>query len=339
MGNLCSVADSSAKKTIVVFGSTGAQGGALVRAILGDTKNNTFLVRAVTRDPTSDKAIALKNLGAQVVKCDSNVPAEVEEALSGAYGAFFVTQPFDPTSCSTPDAETAQMKTFAEASASVGLKHVIMSSLVDTRKFVPLSSDEMPTLTLPTSDGGKRDYKIPHFESKADGEVYFSENSVPTTFIKSGFYYENYLTYFPLTKAEGAENTFTITLPTGESKFPMIAVEDLGKVSYSMFKKPNEAIGKSVGLSGTHMNVDEVASVFSSVLGVTVQHNKYVTPEIFRTFGFPGCEDLGNMLQFYRDYDKEFLAIMSVEGTRKWSPTKSFEAWVKENKDKFDVSS
>ena len=57
------------KKIITVFGATGAQGGGLVRAILADT-DSEFSVRAVTRDTTSDKALALAALGAEVVAAD-----------------------------------------------------------------------------------------------------------------------------------------------------------------------------------------------------------------------------------------------------------------------------
>ena len=54
------------KKLITVVGGTGAQGGGLVRAILND-KNSPFRVRALTRDPKSEKAKALAAQGAEVM--------------------------------------------------------------------------------------------------------------------------------------------------------------------------------------------------------------------------------------------------------------------------------
>ena len=236
--------------------------------------------------------------------------------------------------------ETKQIKSFAEASASVGLKHVILSTTEDTRKYVPLNSDMMPTLIRPSSDGEdeKKEYKIPHFECKAEGEVFFVENAVPTTFIMPGFYYENFLTYFPPTKAEG-DNTFSITLPVGESKMALVAAENIGEACYNIFRQPEESIGKRIGLSGDHLSIDEVATVLSDVLDVTVQHNKFVTPEIFRTFGFPGCEELSNMLQFERDFEKEYCGARALDQSRKWCPSlESFPTWAKENQDKFNVS-
>lgn len=78
------------KKIITVFGATGAQGGGLVRAILND-KNSEFSVRAVTRDPKSEKAKALSELGAEVVQGDIDDPESLKKTLEGAYGAYFVT--------------------------------------------------------------------------------------------------------------------------------------------------------------------------------------------------------------------------------------------------------
>src|SRR5205814_47107 len=55
------------KKIITVFGATGAQGGGLALAILTD-KNSEFKLRAVTRNPNSEKAQTLKRLGAEIVE-------------------------------------------------------------------------------------------------------------------------------------------------------------------------------------------------------------------------------------------------------------------------------
>jgi len=114
-----------AKKIITVFGATGAQGGGLVRAIATDT-NSEFAVRAVTRDPNSDKAKALAALGAEVVYGDLGDAASVHKALHGAYGAFFVTFFWAHFS---PDQEKAEAALFAKAAKEAGIKHAIWSTL------------------------------------------------------------------------------------------------------------------------------------------------------------------------------------------------------------------
>src|SRR5688500_19396621 len=78
------------KKIITVFGATGAQGGGLARAILNDS-NSEFTVRAVTRDPGSEKAKELAKMGAEVVAADIDDPQALGKALEGTFGAFFVT--------------------------------------------------------------------------------------------------------------------------------------------------------------------------------------------------------------------------------------------------------
>lgn len=80
----------SQKKVIVVFGATGAQGGGLAKAILNDAASD-FSVRAVTRDPSSDKAKELERMGAELVKADVDDEESMQKALEGAYGAYFVT--------------------------------------------------------------------------------------------------------------------------------------------------------------------------------------------------------------------------------------------------------
>src|SRR4051812_44158433 len=78
------------KKIIAVVGATGAQGGGLVRAIMNDPSGG-FTARAITRDINSEKAKALKALGAEVVNGDVDDEASLKRAFTGAYGAFCVT--------------------------------------------------------------------------------------------------------------------------------------------------------------------------------------------------------------------------------------------------------
>ncbi|MFH2055477.1 MAG: NmrA family NAD(P)-binding protein, partial [bacterium] len=137
------------KKIIAVVGATGAQGGGLVRAILAD-KSGEFAARALARNPDSDKAKELARLGAEVIKADVDNLASLEKAFAGAYGAYCVTFFWEHFS---PEKEKAQVRNMAAAAKADGLRHVIWSTLEDTRKWVPLDDDRMPTLQ------GK--YKVP----------------------------------------------------------------------------------------------------------------------------------------------------------------------------------
>lgn len=130
------------KKIITVFGATGAQGGGLVRAILADS-NSAFKVRAVTRDASSDKAKALEQLGAEIVEADIDDAESIKQTLEGAYGAFFVTFFWDHFSA---EKEYQEVTNFVQAAKENNLKHIIWSTLEDTRNWIPLDDDRMPTL-------------------------------------------------------------------------------------------------------------------------------------------------------------------------------------------------
>ena len=305
------------KKLIAIFGATGAQGGSLCHSILND-KASEFSVRAVTRDPDSDKAKALKKLGAEVVQADIDDKAAVSRALEGAYGAYFVTFFWAHFS---PEKEFNEARTFAEAAKQANLKHAIWSTLEDTRKFVPLNDDRMPTLQ------GK--YKVPHFDAKGEADHLFTELGVPTTFFRASFYWDNFI-YFGSGPKKGDDGKYYLTFPLDNKKMAGIASEDIGKCAYGIFKTPS-LIGKTVGVAGEHLTGEEMAAAMSRALNIPIVYNN-VTPETFRSFGFPGADDLGNMFQFYRDFEEDCNSVRDVGFSKKLNPElKSFDVWLREN--------
>ncbi|GAB3218282.1 NmrA/HSCARG family protein [Algoriphagus aestuariicola] len=308
----------SEKKIITVFGATGAQGGGLARAILNDPGSD-FSVRAVTRDKTSEKAKALEKLGAEVVEADLAHPATVRAAMEGAYGAFCVTFFWDHFS---PEKEADEANCMAEAANAAGVQHVIWSTLEDTRLLVPLHDDTMPTLM------GK--YKVPHFDAKGESNKFFIEAGVPTTFLLTTFYWEN-LIYFGMGPKRGEDGVLAITFPMGGNKLSGIAAEDIGKCAYGIFKKGKEMVGKTVGIAGEHITCEDMAKALTKALGEEVRYNA-IPAEVFRSFGFPGAEDLGNMFQYYEVFEKEFTDARDIAAAKELNPDlQSFEEWLKKN--------
>ena len=308
----------SAKKIITVFGATGAQGGGLVRSILSDP-NSEFSVRAVTRHVDSDKAKELARLGAEVVYGDLANVESVQRSLDGAYGAYFVTFFWAHFS---PEQERAEAEEFAKAAKKAGLKHAIWSTLEDTREFVPLHDDRMPTL--------QEKYKVPHFDAKGESDQLFKDAGVPTTFFHASFYWDNFI-YFGAGPKRGADGKLALTLPIGEAKMAGIAAEDIGKCAYGVFKNPQKYLGTKVGVAGEHLSAQQMVEAFSKALGEEVVYNK-VSPEVYRSFGFPGAEDLGNMFQFYDEFEKHVNELRDVENSRQLNPElQSFEEWLKKN--------
>ncbi len=308
----------SDKKTIAVVGATGAQGGGLARAILSDA-DSAFAVRALTRNVNSDKALALAALGAEVVAADVDDFESLKRAFSGAYGAFCVTFFWEHFS---PDQEFAQARAMAEAARETGLQHVIWSTLEDTRRWIPLDDDRMPTLM--------EEYKVPHFDSKGQADAVFTEAGVPTTFLLTSFYWDNFI-HFGAGPTRGPDGELAITFPMGDKKMPGIAAEDIGKCAYGIFERGPELIGETIGVAGEHLTGSEMADALGRALGLDVRYNA-VSPEAYRSFGFPGAEDLGNMFQFYRDFDEYFCGARDPDVARSLNPSLlSFEQWLAGN--------
>jgi uncharacterized protein YbjT (DUF2867 family) len=306
------------KKIIVVVGATGAQGGGLVRAINSDPSSG-FTARAVTRDVDSGKAKELAKLGAEVVAANVDDPESLKQAFAGAYGAFCVTFFWDHFS---PEKELAQATAMAQAAKHAGLQHVIWSTLEDTRKWVPLGDNRMPTLM------GK--YKVPHFDAKGDADKVFTGLGLPVTLLLTSFYWDNFI-HFGMGPKKGPDGKLAFTLPMGDKKLPGIAAEDIGRCAYGVFKKEREYIRKTVGIAGEHLTGAQMAAALTRAMGQEVRYSA-VEPDVYRAFGFPGAEDLGNMFQFKRDFEQYFCGARNLDVARSLNPAlQTFEKWLAAN--------
>lgn len=315
----------SGKKIIAVLGATGAQGGGLVRSILKD-KSGEFTARALTRDVNSDKAKALAELGAEVATVDIDNEESLRKAFEGAYGVYAVTFFWDHFS---PEKEIAQAQSIAKAAKATGVKHTIWSTLEDTRKFIPLTDNRMPTL-------GDGKYKVPHYDGKGESNKFFTELNLPVTFLLTSFYWENFI-YFGMGPKKGPDGKLAITIPMGDKKLPGIAVEDIGKSAYSIFKSGSEFIGRTVGISGGHLTGKQMADSFTKALGQEVIYNS-VPFDVYRSFGFPGADDVGNMFQFKHDFEEAYCGARSLDFSKSINPElKNFDQWLNENKAKIPV--
>lgn len=306
------------KRIIAVAGATGAQGGGLARAILSDPSSG-FAVRALTRDVNSDKAKELARLGAEVVHADIDNVESLTKAYTGAYGVFCVTFFW---AHSSPEKEIAEATNMAKAAKQAGVKHVIWSSLEDTRKWVPLTDNRMPTLM------GK--YKVPHFDGKGEADFVFTDMGLPVTILLTSFYWDNFI-FFGAGPKKGPDGTLALTLPMGDKRLPGIAAEDIGRCALGIFKVGRGYIGKTVGIAGEHRTGTELAAGLAKALGQPVRYNA-VPPEVYRSFGFPGADDLGNMFQFKHDFNDYFVGARNLEVARSLNPAlQTYDAWLARN--------
>lgn len=314
-----------AKKIIAVAGATGAQGGGLTRAILADT-NGGFAVRALTRDVNSDKAKALAKAGAEVVAANVDDASSLKKAFKGADAAYCVTFFWEHFS---PEREKSQAYNLAVASQDAGIKHVIWSTFEDTRKSIPLSDNRMPTLQ------GK--YKVPHFDSKAEANAYFTDAGLPVTFLLTSFYWDNMI-FFGTGPKRGTDGKLALTMPIGDKKMPSIAAGDIGGCALGIFKRGDEFIGKTVGVAGEHLTGAQMAAGLAKALGQEVVYNA-VTPAVYRSFGFPGADDMGNMFQFKADFESLYCGNRPLALSRELNPKlQTYAQWLAVNKDRIPLS-
>ncbi len=311
------------KKVIAVVGATGAQGGGLVRAILADP-NGGFACRAITRDPSKDQARALAGKGADVVKADLDDADSLKRAFAGAYGAYCVTNFWEHLS---GEKEKTQAKNLADAARTAGLRHVIWSTLEDTRKLMAASDTRMPML--------QEKYRVPHFDAKDEANAYFA--GLPVTYLVVSFYWDN-LYIFGMALKKGDDGVYSWALPMGNKRLAGIAAEDIGKVAYGIFRAGPQYVGKTVGIVGENLTLDQMSEKLSKGLGVVIKYHA-VEADTYRGLGFPGAVEMGNMFQVYRDFEKEVLGVRSIEATRSLYPSvQTFDQWLAKNKSKISLA-
>jgi uncharacterized protein YbjT (DUF2867 family) len=273
-------------------------------------------VRALTRDPASPAARALAAAGAEVVAADIADRDAVVRAFDGAYGAYCVTFFWSHFS---PERERAEARGMADAARAAGLQHVIWSTLEDTRQHVPLEDMRMPTLL--------GQYKVPHFDVKGEADAYFLASGVPTTCLRTSFYWDN-LIHFGMGPKAGPDGRLYFALPMGDRPLPGIAAEDIGRCAHGIFRRGGELAGRTVGIAGEHVTGARMAAALAQALGREVVHQD-VPFEVYRGLGFPGAEDLGNMFQYKHDFNAAYCEARSVEFSRSLNPRLlDFAGWL-----------
>ncbi|WP_282695190.1 NmrA/HSCARG family protein [Streptomyces sp. CC208A] len=302
------------KKLITVFGATGQQGGGFVRAALADPDPD-FVIRAVTRRPDSEEARALERLGAEVVRADMDDESSLGPAFEHAYGAFLVTNFWEHMSA---EREKTQARALARAASHAGVQHAVWSTLEDTRECIPLDDDRMPTL--------QDHYKVPHFDGKAEADHYFTEEGVPTTFLRSTFYWENLFGAFA--PQRGEDGALQLTFPMGESRLSGIAVDDIGRTALAVLRGGADFVAATISIAGEHLKVADMAAALTDAVGEPVRYRP-LTPDEWRAQGFPGADESGNMFQYYAECEHRFTAARDLTAVRDLNPAlQDFATWL-----------
>jgi len=170
-------------------------------------------------------------------------------------------------------------------------------------------------------------YKVPHFDEKGMVSKYLNTLNVKSTNLYTSFFYENLTGLMKLRKDEDGKRR--LCLPMNDSKLPIVAAQDIGKMVFEVFK--NKIYG-DVGVSSEHLTCEEIAKTLNEVIGEPVEYVS-VSANIYRSFGFPGCRDLGNMFEFKDLHNEEFCKVRNMESVLELIKPISFKEWCLNNKD------
>jgi hypothetical protein len=175
-------------------------------------------------------------------------------------------------------------------------------------------------------------YRVPHFDAKAEADAFFQ--GLPTTYLLTTFYWDN-LYMFGLAPKKNEQGQYAWAFPMGDKKLAGIAAEDIGKVAYGILKAGDQYIGKKVGIFGEALTIEEMGKKVASALGLPSVYYHAAGADEYRGYGFPGADEMGNMFQYYRDFDEEFFALRDLNTAKSLNPAlQNFDTFLQKNKDK-----
>ncbi len=225
-------------KLILVTGATGHQGGAALRHL----REKGFRTRALTRDPQSPKARALAVHGTEIVGGDLHDHDSIVRALDGVDGVYSVQNWQEGA-----ESEMQQGINLAEAAARLSIGHFVYSSVGSADK----------------------DTGIPHFDSKFRIEEHIRVTGLAYTILRPVFFMENWL------GMRSAIEQGTLAQPlTPETRFQMIAVDDIGAFVALAFEHPGKFRGRAIDLAGDELSMAEIASAFGRASGHEVKYQQ-----------------------------------------------------------------
>jgi uncharacterized protein YbjT (DUF2867 family) len=277
-------------KKVLVTGATGQQGGGAARGLLA----NGFAVRAMTRNPGSEKAAALGKLGAEVVQGDLDDRPSLEVAVKDVWGVFAVQNTWE----AGVEREEKQGKLIAEVAKSAGVQHFVYASV---------ESADCKT-------------GIPHFDNKWRVEEKVRALGFPSfTIIRPVFFMDNFLT--PWFKPQIDQGNLAVGIKP-DTVLQMIGADDVGKYHAWAFENHEALNGAAVDIAGDALTMPEAAKVISSASGKQIGFFQVPIEEVRKL-----SEDFALMLEWFDrvGYDADIQGQAKKSGIK---PT-SFADWAR----------
>ncbi|WP_169980005.1 NmrA family NAD(P)-binding protein [Microbispora sp. H10836] len=296
---------------VLVTGATGQQGGATARALLA----NGVPVRALVRDPATERARAVEALGAELVAGDLRDRDSVIRAARGARAVFSVQMPALRAGAFDFEGELVQAVNLVEGALAAGVPQFVHTSVTGAGRHTEAPgwaegrwASLEPALT---AKAGAQD------RVRAAGFTHW-------TIIKPGFFMENFLPSAGYLLPRGVEGGIVTVLKPG-TRLSLVAVNDIGAAAAAAFAAPERFHGVELELASDHRPMREIAAVLSRALGTELTAPDMTVEEAVAA-GMPG----------YGVAAHEFINVVGQPARPEYAralgiPLTTFEDWAHEH--------
>jgi uncharacterized protein YbjT (DUF2867 family) len=277
-------------KSIIVSGSTGQQGGAVVDALLSG-EFGEFDVYGLTRDAGSEAAERLERRGVTIVEGDMTDLDSLVDAFAGMDYVFGVTTFFEVGG----DAERQQGHNLVAAAEQTDIDYLVFSSV----------------------GSADADTGLEHFESKADTERLLADSDLQWTVLRPVFFMQNLGM-----SLEAIENGSLPLALAEDVPLAMIDAGDIGRAAAAAFADPESFVGETITLAGDELTLAETAAVLSEYTGRDVEPVYLPVEELRAAAG----DEMADMFDWFNrvGYDIDVQATERHLGLE----LTGFEQWV-----------
>lgn len=294
---------------VLVTGATGRQGGATTRALLAAG----VPVRALVRDPATQRAKEVEALGAELVTGDLHDRDSIVRAATGARAVFSVQMP-----AYTPDGfdfagEVTQGTNLVEGARAAGVPQFVHTSVSGAGQHteVPEWAEGRwavePALSAKSAVQDRvRAAGFPHW-----------------TLLKPGTFMENFHPAMAYMFPRGVEGGLVGVVRPG-TRLSLVAVQDIGAAAAAAVLAPERFDGVELELASDYLSMTQIAEVLSGALGTPLAAPD-MTEEEALAAGMPA---MGSSL--------EWMNVAGQPGRPRYAtdlgiPLTSFEQWAREH--------
>jgi uncharacterized protein YbjT (DUF2867 family) len=298
---------SRASAPVLVTGATGKQGGATARALLAAG----VPVRALVRDPATERAKAVEALGGELVIGDLHDRDSLVRAAEGARAVFSVQMPALTAGGFDFHGEVTQGSNLVEAAKAAGVPQFVHTSVTGAGRHT-----EHPAWVQ-----GRWSVEPALTAKSAIQERVRSAGFPQWTILKPGFFMENFLPSAGFLFPRGVEGGLVSVLHPA-TRLSLVAVQDIGRAAAAAVADPARFDRVELELASDWLSMTEIADVLSRVLGRRLAAPE-MTEEEALTAGMPPM-----------GASHEWLNVAPQPGRPEYArelgiPLTGFEAWAR----------